>query len=273
MKRALLSLALVAISAAPALAELAPQNEAGVTTGHVHLAVKDIAAHRAFWVDVLGGKLVKNGPLEMIEFPGVYIMLRQSATATTAVGTFLDHIGFSVKDYHAAEAKWKARNLKVEPTENPSESYVFGPDDVKVEIFGDATLDVPIRFFHFHFYTTETRAVQSWYAKALRGAVGERACIACISRPSMVPTVNAPGANLTFNTVKDVRPATKGRSVDHIGFEVKNLEAYAKKLEAEGIKLDEPVRQVPNSRVKVAFLSDPWGTRIELTENLPPAKH
>jgi catechol 2,3-dioxygenase-like lactoylglutathione lyase family enzyme len=273
MKRALLPLTLVAILGIPAFAELAPQNEAGVTTGHVHLAVKDIAAHKTFWVDVLGGKLVKNGPLEMIEFPGVYIMLRQSDTATSAVGTFLDHIGFSVKDYAAAEAKWKARNLKVEHTENPTESYVFGPDDVKVEIYEDATLEMPIRFFHFHYYTTEPGAVQAWYAKALGGALGERACIACISRPSMVPTVNVPGANLTFNTVKNVLPATKGRSLDHIGFEVKNLETYIKRLEAEGIKLDEPVRQVPNTRVKIAFLSDPWGTRIELSENLPPAKY
>jgi hypothetical protein len=28
--------------------------------------------------------------------------------------------------------------------------------------------------------------------------------------------------------------------------------------------------QVPNTRVKVAFLSDPWGTYIELTEGLAP---
>ena len=199
--------------------------------------------------------------------------LPSAVTATTAVGTLLDHIGFSVKNYAAAEAKWKARNLKIEHTENPTESYVFGPDDVKVEIYEDATLDMPIRFFHFHYYTPEPRAVQSWYAKALGGTLGERACIACISKPGMVPTVNVPGANLTFNTVQAARPATKDRSVDHIGFEVKNLEAYVKKLETDGIKLDEPVRQVPNTHVKVAFLSDPWGTKIELTENLPPASH
>ena len=28
--------------------------------------------------------------------------------------------------------------------------------------------------------------------------------------------------------------------------------------------------QVPNTRVTVAFLSDPWGTYIELTEGLAP---
>jgi len=44
-----------------------------------------------------------------------------------------------------------------------------------------------------------------------------------------------------------------------------------KKLEASGNKLESPPRVVPNSNVKVAFLTDPWGTYIELTENLAPA--
>ena len=39
------------------------------------------------------------------------------------------------------------------------------------------------------------------------------------------------------------------------------------------IKLDVPVRQVPGANLKVAFVTDPWGTYIELTEGLaPPAK-
>ena len=64
----------------------------------------------------------------------------------------------------------------------------------------------------------------------------------------------------------------KGRSLDHIGFEVKNLEAFCKNLEADGIKLDRPFTRLPNSTTAIAFLSDPWGTYVGLTENLAPAK-
>jgi hypothetical protein len=53
---------------------------------------------------------------------------------------------------------------------------------------------------------------------------------------------------------------------------VKNLESFLKKLEAAGIKIDSPYRQLPNSTTAIAFLTDPWGTYIELTENLAPAK-
>ena len=37
-----------------------------------------------------------------------------------------------------------------------------------------------------------------------------------------------------------------------------------------GLKFEAPPRQVPNSRTKVAFLTDPWGTYIEVTEGLGP---
>jgi hypothetical protein len=61
---------------------------------------------------------------------------------------------------------------------------------------------------------------------------------------------------------------TQGRALDHIGFEVKNLEAFTKKLESEGIKLAVAYRQVPALNISIAFITDPWGTYIELTEGL-----
>jgi predicted enzyme related to lactoylglutathione lyase len=61
---------------------------------------------------------------------------------------------------------------------------------------------------------------------------------------------------------------TQGRAIDHIGFEVKNLEAFTKKLEAQGITLASPYRQVPALGISIAFITDPWGTYIELTDGL-----
>jgi hypothetical protein len=52
----------------------------------------------------------------------------------------------------------------------------------------------------------------------------------------------------------------KGRALDHIGFEVKNLEACCRKLEADGIKLAVPYRQVSALGISIPFLADPWGT-------------
>ena len=75
--------------------------------------------------------------------------------------------------------------------------------------------------------------------------------------------------NLTFGTSRNPPTlGTKGRSIDHIGFEVKNLEAFCKKLEADGVKLDVAYRKVPAAGIAIAFLTDPFGTYVELTEGL-----
>jgi catechol 2,3-dioxygenase-like lactoylglutathione lyase family enzyme len=92
-----------------------------------------------------------------------------------------------------------------------------------------------------------------------------------VARPGWIDCVDLPGVNLSFSQGEKNLAPTKGRSLDHIGFEVKNLEAFVQKLQAQGIKLDVPLRSVPNSNVKIAFITDPWGTYIELTEGLAPA--
>ena len=56
--------------------------------------------------------------------------------------------------------------------------------------------------------------------------------------------------------------------MDHIGFEVRDLEAFCKKLESMGVKFDVPYRKVPALGIAIAFFTDPWGTYIELTEGL-----
>ena len=61
----------------------------------------------------------------------------------------------------------------------------------------------------------------------------------------------------------------RGRVLDHIGFDVKDLQAFIKKIEAEGIKLDEPYRRNPATGSAITYITDPWGTRIELVERGP----
>ena len=66
------------------------------------------------------------------------------------------------------------------------------------------------------------------------------------------------------------RLATRGRVLDHIGVDVKDLQAFIKKIEAEGIKLDEPYRKNEATGTAITYITDPWGTRVELVQR-PPA--
>jgi hypothetical protein len=67
-----------------------------------------------------------------------------------------------------------------------------------------------------------------------------------------------------------IRAQLKGRELDHLGFDVTNIEEFEKRLTAQGLKFDAPPRQVPNTQTKGAFLTDPWGAYIEVTEHLAP---
>jgi lactoylglutathione lyase len=57
-----------------------------------------------------------------------------------------------------------------------------------------------------------------------------------------------------------------GSAIDHIGFSVADLDAKIKELEAAGVKVVNPVRDLPGV-FKLAFVEDPWGTRIEVVQD------
>jgi predicted enzyme related to lactoylglutathione lyase len=77
---------------------------------------------------------------------------------------------------------------------------------------------------------------------------------------------DVPGANLTFTKSDQPTVTTKGRILDHIGFDVTNMEEFLKRAEAAGVKpVVAPSKNASNG-VWLAFIADPWGTYIELNQ-------
>lgn len=232
--------------------------------GHLHLIVRDVDAQRKFWV-ALGGTPVKNGTLDLIEFPGVFVMLRQGTPTGGSVGSVINHVGFLAKNSDELAAKWQAAGLKPEKGNQPGQFYLMTTEGLRIEILEDKSLDVPLKFQHVHFNFTpdQTGEVQAWYARIFDATPGTR---------GRYKAGDIPGANLTYGEAKDKAAPTKGRALDHIGFEVANLDFFVQKLQAQGIDLEAPPRTAPNGTTKIAFMTDPWGTYIELTQGLAPAK-
>jgi len=85
---------------APAGAQLPPGNAQGVSTGHVHLRVPDVARHKQIWME-LGGVEKASGRLELIEFPGIFVLLAQGDPEAASRAPSAKHVGFSVRDYPA----------------------------------------------------------------------------------------------------------------------------------------------------------------------------
>jgi catechol 2,3-dioxygenase-like lactoylglutathione lyase family enzyme len=269
------------LTAASLPAQLTAPNAAGVTLGHIHLIVKDVGAQTRFLVDMLGGAVVMNDKLTEIQFPGVYILLRQGDSSGPNETAVLDHFGFIIRDLPPLIEKWKAAGLKVTQAAAArlhNQAYVTGPEGTHVEVFGDPSLPTPVQMDHIHYYLPpdDVPAIQAWYAKMFGLEPNTRESV---SRPGnfMATDLFPNNMNLSLAAVPATagvkRGPTKGHLIDHIGFEVKDLDAFYKKLQAQGVEFEGPVRQSANARhLKTAFLTDPWGVRIELTEGLAPAK-
>jgi catechol 2,3-dioxygenase-like lactoylglutathione lyase family enzyme len=266
--------------AGSAAAELT--NEAApVIVGHYHLNVTSIPEHRRFWVDTLGGKAVKIGSVEAIEFPDVYLLLHEQAPTGPTRGTTFDHIGFAVPDVPALTTKVVANGyvLTVGREPAPGEtaspptagnygrfSYLIGPDGVKVELVTSAAENAaPIVHHHAHFVNRQFVEMQQWYMKAFNATLRD-------GQTDFFIGADLPGVGYMLNffswlPAEDV-VGTSGRAVDHVGFEVRNLRAFCAELEAKGIALAEPYRRDEALGLAVAKIVDPWGTVLELTEGL-----
>ncbi|MBI4875576.1 MAG: VOC family protein [Acidobacteria bacterium] len=245
-------------AATVASAQLAPPNAAGVTNGHLHLRVRDTEAQRKFFVDGLGAGAIKVGNFDVVKMPGTLILIQKGEPSGGTDGSVIGHLAFLVRDMKGTLARLAALGVKM-PEKVGRQAMVMGPEEVKVELTEDPALTTPVAHHHIHWYNRDVKATQAWYAKHFGAVPGKR---------GNFEAADIPGANLTFALAETATAPTKGRALDHIGFEVKNLEAFCQKLEAAGVKLDVAYRQVPKLKLGLAFLTDPWGAYIELTEGL-----
>jgi catechol 2,3-dioxygenase-like lactoylglutathione lyase family enzyme len=238
-------------------------NDAGVTNGHWHLNSRDVAANKHILL-AMGG--VAAGPGERVVFPGVLVILNQGPNTPPStggtVGTVVNHIGFTVPNVQEAVAKWKAAGVPFEPGApgRLNQGWVTTTDGLKIEIQEDKDQKEPIRSKHVHFFLPENAIAQSqaWYGKVF----GAKASVL-----NNAPVADLPGVQLRYNKVSVAEGPTKGRVLDHIGFDVKDLKAFIAKMEAAGVKLDaDGAYRVNDVGVGIAFITDPWGTRIELNE-------
>ena len=250
------------LAAGTAAAQPAPFNEAGVTMGHWHLISKDVEANKKLFLG-MGAKLFMPGGNPLMMFPGLYINLNLGTETGDGgtPGSVVNHVGFIVNNVQEQVAKWKAAGVPVLPGTNnrPDQAFVETPDGLRIEILEDKTQSMPIRNEHIHFFLPEGEIpkAQAWYAKTFGGKAGTR---------NNAPVVDGiPGVQLRFAKADKAQAATRGRVLDHIGFDVKDHAAFVKKIEAEGIKLDEPPRKGGNGNT-ITYITDPWGTRIEIIE-------
>jgi catechol 2,3-dioxygenase-like lactoylglutathione lyase family enzyme len=264
---ALASVSLLAstLAVGSAAAQPAPFNELGLTMGHWHLISKDPEANKKIFLG-MGGKLFMPGGAPLMMFPGIYINLTLGDEKADggSRGSVVNHVGFIVDNVQQRVAQWKAAGVAVLPGNNNrlDQAYVETPDGVRMEILEDKTQAMPIRHEHVHLFLPDGEIAKAvaWYAKAFGGKVGTR---------NEQPVVDVPGGQIRFAKADTAQAPTRHRVLDHIGFDVKDHPAFLQTLAANGIKLDEPARTSSTTGNIVTYVTDPWGTRIEIIQRAP----
>lgn len=248
--------------AGTAQAQLSPKNAAGVTYGHVHVNVSDMEVHKKLWVEHFGGVLVSKGPLNAVKFPNMLIAFAQRAPTGPSQGTGVDHFGFRVRSMPDMLRRMRAAGFEVQReftgAEGHPNAYVLGPDGLRFELQEDPAQQAIALPNHVHLYTPLYKELLDWYATTF--SLTKRA------RGTIATTADAGMINLSFATADAPQAPTRGRVIDHIGFEIQNLEAFCRQLELKGIKLDQAFREVPAIGLKIAYITDPSGVYVELTE-------
>src|SRR5205807_9897990 len=103
--------------------------------------------------------------LQLIELPGVYVIVTRGNPTGGTVGSVTNHIGFQVKNISESVARWKAAGLRVDPGTRPTQVFVTAPDDVRIEILEEPSLTQPIVMHHVHEFIPAPKESQAWYVK------------------------------------------------------------------------------------------------------------
>jgi catechol 2,3-dioxygenase-like lactoylglutathione lyase family enzyme len=195
------------------------------------------------------------------------------ATVGGSQGTGVDHIGFSVTDLDAKMNELEnvgvrgsgVRLLRFDDGSLVRDipglfkiAFIFDPWGTKIELVQDADL---LGFHHIHLNSVDPVASLDWYSQVFGGEAG--------SLKNMLDGVQFGDIWLLATEYTDGRPGiTQGRAIDHIGFEVADLDEAAVQMNRLAVEFQqEPI--VPDnarSTAKQAFIRGPDGVLIAIVE-------
>ena len=108
---------------------------------------------------------------------------------------------------------------------------------------------------HVHLNVPDAAAASAWYEKHFGG-----------TRITEAPNRIMYGSTRLMFLISKTAAPSAGGAIDHLGFSVADLDAKMKEFEAAGVKITSPARDVAGL-FKLAFIEDPWGTRLEVVQD------
>jgi catechol 2,3-dioxygenase-like lactoylglutathione lyase family enzyme len=300
MKMLILIPTMIAAPAGSLWAQLFPPNEAGVSMGAWHTIVRDIDTTTKWW-EIWGGKHIKIDGVDVMKFHGVFVFMVKGEPNGQSIDHFIDHVAFQTPNGLALVKKLidsgvKTDRINLAKLTDPHApgggrrtwTYTYSPDGLRVEVETDEdavaakNFDADMTSDMNHFYFKDLDAMRANYRFYKTYFGGE-------TRPDPNINLHIPGTKINYATdngnpepnalpfltgelkprAKGVpRPPNRGGALDYIGFEVTNLPAFVKKLQAAGVKFDEPYSKKRHKSYASAMFTGSGGEVVELTEGL-----
>jgi catechol 2,3-dioxygenase-like lactoylglutathione lyase family enzyme len=241
-----------------ALAATTSVNAVAADFHHVHLSAPDARVAVAWYHDHLGGELTKRGAFHAVAYGKTVLLFWQvKAGFPGSVGSSVDHVGFSYPDIDAKLKELAAAHVEIVSgveQEGPIK-YAFAKDPwgTLIEIVEDPTIT---GFHHVHLATIDPQATLAWYTRAFGGQVARYA--------GLIPGVRYGDMWVLAKKVDAPRAPTKGRAIDHLGWQFDDLDVAAAELKTQGVKFKTGPYLLGGG--KIAFIEGPDGVLIELVD-------
>ncbi len=109
-------------------------------------------------------------------------------------------------------------------------------------------------YHHVHLIATSAPDGVAWYMQHM----------GCTALPRPDACIIGDTQLIFFN--REPTDGSVGTGVDHIGFSFRDLDARMQEWEAAGVTILSPARDI-QGLFKLAFVEDPWGTKIEVVQD------
>ena len=258
-----LAAALVVLPSAPAVA---------ADYHHVHLIASNATEAIGWYSRHLDCEPLSDRD-DGVECDGVQIVFETVPTLGSSQRTGIDHISFSYEDLTAKMSELErvgvgGRGVRLQRFEDGSTlrdvpglfkyGFVFDPWGTRIELVEDADY---LGFHHIHLSSTDPDAALSWYRETFGG---ESARLRDMLDGVLLNDIWL----LAMPHEEGVPAATSGRAIDHIAFQVDDLDATTAQLLGAGLDILEAPAVPAGGRTAArrAFVAGPDNVSLALVE-------
>ena len=243
------------------------------TPHHLHIALSNTSEAVSWYEEHLDCEAIA-GREDAVNCGNTEIEFFLAQTVGGRQGTGVDHFGFSVPDLDAKMAELESvgvrgsgvRLVRFEDGSLVRDipglfkiAFITDPWGTKIELVQDEDL---LGFHHIHLNSVDPAAALDWYNQVLGGEPA--------SLKGMLDGVLFDDIWLLATEYTDGRPGiTQGRTIDHIGFEVADLDEAAVQINRLSVEFRQEPMVPDNARssAKQAFILGPDGVMIAIVES------